>query len=61
MDEDKLGTAAINGILGQLDPFTVYVPPANQEEFDQLLEGNFKGVGIQLNQRDDGKVEVVPR
>jgi carboxyl-terminal processing protease len=59
VDESKLETAAINGMLGTLDPYTVYVPPANQEEFDQLLEGNFKGVGIQLNQRDDGKVEVV--
>ena len=59
VDESKLENSAINGMLGQLDPFTVYVPPANQEEFDQLLEGNFKGVGIQLNQRDDGKVEVV--
>ena len=59
VDESKLEGAAINGMLGQLDPFTVYVPPAEQEEFDQLLEGNFKGVGIQLNQRDDGKVEVV--
>src|SRR5437660_4967094 len=59
VDESKLEQSAINGMLGQLDPFSVYVPPANQEEFDQLLEGNFKGVGIQLNQRDDGKVEVV--
>jgi carboxyl-terminal processing protease len=59
VDEGKLENAAINGMLGQLDPYTVYVPPANQEEFDQLLEGNFKGVGIQLNQRDDGRVEVV--
>jgi carboxyl-terminal processing protease len=59
VDEPKLENAAINGMLGQLDPFTVYVPPANQEEFDQLLEGNFKGVGIQLEQRADGKVEVI--
>ena len=59
VEESKLEAAAINGMLGQLDPFSVYVPPAQQEEFDQLLEGNFKGVGIQLNQRDDGKVEVV--
>ena len=46
-------------MLGQLDPFTTYVPPANQEEFDNSLEGSFRGVGIQLNQRDDGKIQVV--
>lgn len=59
VDESKLEAAAVNGMLGQLDPFTVYIPPANQEEFDRMLEGSFKGVGIQLNQRDDGKIEVV--
>ncbi|MGH7175906.1 MAG: S41 family peptidase, partial [Tepidisphaeraceae bacterium] len=43
----------------ELDPFTVYVPPAQQEAFDRILEGTFKGVGVQLNQLDDGRVEVV--
>ena len=46
-------------MLGELDPFSVYIPPAHQEEFDRMLEGSFKGVGIQLNQLDDGRVEVV--
>ncbi len=50
---------AIDGMLGELDPFSVYIPPAHQEEFDRMLEGSFKGVGIQLNQLDDGRVEVV--
>ena len=59
VDNSKLETGAINGLLGQLDPFTIYVPPSKQEEFDNTLEGSFKGVGIQLNQRDDGKVQVV--
>src|ERR1700759_3120946 len=59
VDEDKLRAAAIDGMLGELDPFSVYVPPARQEDFDRMLEGSFKGVGIQLNQLDDGRVEVV--
>src|SRR5436190_3311234 len=59
VDESKLRGGAIDGMLGELDPFSVYVPPARQEEFDRMLEGSFKGVGIQLNQLDDGRVEVV--
>src|SRR4051812_25930080 len=59
VDESKLRSGAIDGMLGELDPFSVYVPPARQEEFDRMLEGSFKGVGIQLNQLDDGRVEVV--
>jgi carboxyl-terminal processing protease len=59
VDGTKLENGAINGMLGQLDPFTIYVPPSKQEEFDNSLEGSFRGVGIQLNQRDDGKIQVV--
>ncbi len=59
IDEQKLQQGAIDGMLGQLDPYSIYVPPARQEEFDRLLEGSFKGVGIQLDQADNGEPEVV--
>src|SRR5438045_9499474 len=59
IDESKLREAAIEGMLNELDPFTMYVPPNKQEEFERMLENSFKGVGIQLNQRQDGAVEVV--
>src|ERR1051326_4139432 len=60
VDESKLREGAIDGMLGELDPFSVYVPPSRQEAFDQMLEGSFKGVGIQLDQRPEGgPVEVV--
>lgn len=59
VDEKKLEEAAINGMLGQLDPFTNYVPPAHQEAFDRMLEGTFEGVGIQLNQLENGDIEVL--
>ncbi len=59
VDESKLRQGAINGMLNQLDPFSVYVPPAKEEDFERMLEGSFKGVGIQLNQQDNGTVEVV--
>src|SRR4051812_3119757 len=50
VDEEKLRQGAVDGMLEQLDPYTVYVPPAKQEDFDRMLEGSFKGVGIQLEQ-----------
>src|SRR6476619_6243277 len=60
VDEQDLREAAINGMLGELDPFSVYVPPAKQEDFDRMLENSFKGVGIQLDQRPEGgPIEVV--
>src|SRR5882724_8236658 len=59
IDENKLRESAIEGMLQELDPFTIYVHPARQEEFDRMLENSFKGVGIQLNQLPSGQVEVV--
>jgi carboxyl-terminal processing protease len=59
VDQARLQQAAIDGMLGQLDPFTVYVPPARTKEFDRALEGSFEGVGIQINQRENGQIEVI--
>ncbi len=59
IDEDKLRDGAIDGMMAELDPFSVYIPPAEQEGFDRMLEGTIKGVGIQLDMSDDGKIEVV--
>jgi carboxyl-terminal processing protease len=59
VDESKLNQGAIDGMLEQLDPFSVYVPPAREEDFDHMLNGTFKGVGIRLDQHPDGTVEIV--
>src|SRR5688572_22606189 len=50
VDEAELRKGAIDGMLHKLDPYTVYVPPDEQEAFDRMLEGSFPGVGIQLEQ-----------
>ena len=50
IDDQKLEQGALEGMFAQLDPFSMYVPPAKQQEFDRMLEGSFEGVGIQLNQ-----------
>src|SRR4051812_838339 len=47
VDENNLRQGAIDGMLDKLDPYSVYVPPAKQAEFDRMLEGSFPGVGIQ--------------
>jgi carboxyl-terminal processing protease len=59
VNESKLNEGAIDGMLSELDPFSVYIPPAQQEGFDRMLEGSFQGVGIQLDQKDNGQIEVV--
>ena len=59
VDEDKLKLGSINGMMGELDPFSVYIPPAKQKEFDNLLEGSFEGVGIELSPEEGGDIQVV--
>src|SRR3954468_17237357 len=59
VDEQTLRQGAIDGMLSELDPFSVYVPPARQEDFDRMLEGRFKGGGMQLNQLENGQIGVV--
>jgi carboxyl-terminal processing protease len=59
VDESKLNQGAIDGMLGQLDPFSIFVPPAREEDFDRMLSGTFKGVGIKLDQHPDGTIEIV--
>lgn len=59
VDQKKLREGAIEGMMGQLDPFSIYIPPAQQKSFDRMLEGSYEGVGIQLDQTPDGKIQVV--
>lgn len=52
MDEINSGELvddAINEILTQLDPHSVYFTEAELQEANEPLEGNFEGVGIQFN------------
>jgi carboxyl-terminal processing protease len=57
VDDTALHEKAIDGMLSDLDPFSVYIPPDQQEDFDRMLDNSFRGVGIQLMVQD-GKATV---
>ncbi|HEX8339509.1 MAG TPA: S41 family peptidase [Tepidisphaeraceae bacterium] len=59
VDEPKLQQAAIAGMLNQLDPHTIYIPPDKQDQFNDELDGSFKGVGIRLDMTPGGEIEVI--
>jgi carboxyl-terminal processing protease len=59
IDDNQLKQKAIDGMISALDdPYTVYVPPDNQAEFDKELGGEFSGVGISLRE-ENGKMVVI--
>ena len=45
----SLSDTAIEAILSQLDPHSIYIPPAELEEVNEDIAGNFFGIGIEYN------------
>jgi len=48
-DEKKMVEDAIKGMLAKLDPHSEYADPEETKEFNEPLESNFDGIGIQFN------------
>ncbi|SFB68271.1 carboxyl-terminal processing protease [Polaromonas sp. OV174] len=58
VDEKKLITDAISGMVSSLDPHSVYFDKKSYKEFREGTSGRFVGVGIEITQ-EDGLVKVV--
>lgn len=58
VDEKKLITDAISGMVASLDPHSVYFDKKTYKEFREGTSGRFVGVGIEISQ-EDGLVKVV--
>ena len=53
IDEDTLAQGAIDGMLGQLDNYSVLLNASQFAQLRQESEGAFSGVGIEIERRDD--------
>ena len=42
---DRMYTAAINEMLSQLDPYTIFVPEASKEDFEMMISNSYGGIG----------------
>lgn len=52
---------AIEGLVGSLeDPYTVFLPPDENEDLNIDLKGEFSGVGMEVGMRDEGLVVIAP-
>lgn len=58
VDDHKLIEGAIQGMLGSLDPHSVYFSPEMYKDFQSDTTGKFGGIGIEINQKD-GIITVV--
>ena len=49
-DEDAIQRAMIDAMIAELDdPYTLYVPPADEAEFNKVLRGTYVGIGAEVN------------
>ncbi len=58
IDPEKFMEAGIQGMLGTLDPYTVYIDKNNGDEVDLLTNGKYGGIGVTIGTRD-GAVRVI--
>lgn len=61
VDEVDLFYGAISGLVEGLDdPYSVYMPPAQAEEFAKDLSGEFEGIGAEIGIRQDQLIIIAP-
>lgn len=60
ISEGKLVEDAINGMLKNLDPHSVYTAAKDVQKLNESLQGSFEGIGIQYNMIDDTLMVIQP-
>lgn len=61
LDSQKMLNGAISGMVGSLDdPFTLYLPPTQNDNFKQGMAGQFTGIGAELGTKDKQVIVIAP-
>lgn len=61
VDPEKLMRKGINSMLESLDPYTVFVDEAQNQDIEIITRGSYGGVGLEVDVRGDNIVVVAPR
>jgi carboxyl-terminal processing protease len=59
VEERKLLTHAMSGMVAALDPHSAYLDSKAYRELREGTEGRFVGLGIEISQSDEGYVKIV--
>ena len=52
LEVGRIQRAAVDAMLGALDPYTIYVPQEEQEDFQMMLTNTYGGVGAVIYKPD---------
>lgn len=53
INTEKFMRAGIKGMLGTLDPYTIFVDESKQQDIDLMTNGKYGGIGISIGVRDE--------
>ena len=59
VDDKRLMSSAIRGLLLDLDPHSAYLQKEDADAFDEDTNGAYDGIGVEVQQREDGTVLVI--
>lgn len=60
IDTQKLVDAAINGMLSNLDPHSVYIRASDVPKINEEFQGSFEGIGVEYDVLNDTLIVVAP-
>jgi carboxyl-terminal processing protease len=60
VDTEKLVEAAINSMLSNLDPHSVYIPASQLAKVTEDFQGSFEGIGVEYDVINDTLIVVSP-
>jgi carboxyl-terminal processing protease len=60
VDRAKLVDGAIKGMVAELDPHSSYMPPDEFQSFESDTEGEFGGIGIEVENRNEQLIVLAP-
>ena len=58
LDVDRIMRAGIDAMLAQLDPYTIYVPEEENEDFQMMLSNTYGGIGAVVHKENGGYVII---
>jgi carboxyl-terminal processing protease len=59
-DPEKLVESSIEGMLGELDPYTTFIPESDQENFNFMTTGEYGGIGALIRRNGDYAIIAEP-
>ena len=60
VNTDSIVNLTVDNILAQLDPHSVYIPPSDQLEVVESMQGNFVGIGVNFYMYNDSVAVIKP-